>query len=51
LDSKTGNEIMQIISELHKEGKTIILITHEKEIAAYAKRSLFLRDGLFVDKI
>jgi putative ABC transport system ATP-binding protein len=51
LDSKTGNEIMNMISDLHKEGKTIILITHEKEIAAYAKRNLFLRDGMFVDKI
>lgn len=51
LDSKTWNEIMQMITNLHQEWKTIILITHEKEIAAYAKRSLFLRDGLFVDKI
>ncbi len=51
LDSKTGNEIMDMISKLHKEGKTIVLITHEKEIAAYAKRSLFLRDGLFVEQI
>ena len=51
LDSKTGNEIMQMITDLHKEGKTIVLITHEKEIAAYAKRNLFLRDGQFVDKI
>ena len=51
LDSKTGNEIMNMISDLHKEGKTIVLITHEKEIAAYAKRNLYLRDGLFVDQI
>lgn len=51
LDSTTGNEIMKMITDLHKEGKTIVLITHEKEIAAYAKRSLFLRDGLFVNQI
>ena len=51
LDSITWNEIMGMITSLHQEGKTIILITHEKEIAAYAKRNLFLRDGLFVDRI
>jgi len=51
LDSITWNEIMGMITTLHQEGKTIVLITHEKEIAAYAKRNLFLRDGLFVDKI
>lgn len=51
LDSKTWNEILGLISDLHKEGKTIVLITHEKEIAAYAKRNLFLRDGQFVDSI
>lgn len=51
LDSKTGNEIMEILNGLHQEGKTIILITHEKEIAAYAKRNLFLKDGLFVPQI
>lgn len=51
LDSKTGNEIMDMITNLHKEGKTIILITHEKEIALYAKRNLYLRDGVFVEQI
>jgi len=51
LDSKTGNEIMDMLTTLHQEGKTIVLITHEKEIAAYAKRNLYLRDGLFVEKI
>ncbi len=51
LDSKTGNEIMDMLTTLHQEGKTIVLITHEKEIAAYAKRNLYLRDGVFVEKI
>lgn len=51
LDSKTGVEIMQLFDELHNEGNTIILITHEKDIAQYAKRTIFLKDGLiFSDK-
>lgn len=51
LDSKTWNEIMGMINNLHQEWKTIILITHEKEIAAYAKKNFYLRDWMFVDKI
>ncbi|MGF7140492.1 ABC transporter ATP-binding protein [Roseimarinus sediminis] len=46
LDSKTGEEIMELFDELHAEGNTIILITHEKEIAEYAHRTIFLKDGL-----
>lgn len=46
LDSKTGEEIMELFDELHAEGNTIILITHEKEIAEYANRTIFLKDGL-----
>lgn len=45
LDTKTGEEIMKLFSELHKEGKTIVIITHEPEIARYAKRIIQLRDG------
>ena len=37
LDTKTGNQIMQLLVELNKEGKTIIMVTHEPEIATYAK--------------
>ena len=37
LDTKTGNQIMQLLVDLNKEGKTIIMVTHEPEIAAYAK--------------
>ncbi len=51
LDSKTGNEIMEIITSLHNEGKTIVLITHEKGIALYAKKHLYLKDWLFIDNI
>jgi len=45
LDSATGAEIMQLFSRLHKQGNTIILVTHEHDIAAYAERSVHLRDG------
>ena len=45
LDSKTGIEIMKLFQELFQEGNTIILITHEQEIANYANRSIHIRDG------
>jgi putative ABC transport system ATP-binding protein len=51
LDTKTGDEIMALFDELQKEGNTIILITHEQEIADFAHRTIFLKDGLiFSDK-
>jgi putative ABC transport system ATP-binding protein len=46
LDSKTGEEIMLLFKELHADGNTIIVITHEKEIAEHAKRTIFIKDGL-----
>ncbi|MEO0146918.1 MAG: ABC transporter ATP-binding protein [candidate division WOR-3 bacterium] len=46
LDSKTGAEIMDLFSELHKAGKTIIVVTHDPEIARRAERIVRLRDGL-----
>lgn len=45
LDSKTGDEIMELFEDLHKEGNTIILITHEQEIADYAHRTIYIKDG------
>jgi putative ABC transport system ATP-binding protein len=45
LDSKTGNEIMALFDRLHVSGNTIILVTHEADIAAYARRAIHLRDG------
>jgi len=45
LDSKTGIEIMQLLSELHHAGNTIILVTHEEEIAAHAHRIIRIFDG------
>jgi len=46
LDSKTGHEIMGMLDELHQSGHTIVLVTHEDDIAAHAKRTVRLRDGL-----
>ena len=46
LDSKTGAEIMSLFARLHEGGNTIILVTHEADIAAYAHRILHLRDGV-----
>lgn len=46
LDSKTGLEILRLFDELHAEGNTIILITHEQEIADYAHRNIYLKDGM-----
>jgi putative ABC transport system ATP-binding protein len=45
LDTKTGQEVMAIFEKLNKEGKTIVLITHEPEIALHAHRTILLRDG------
>jgi putative ABC transport system ATP-binding protein len=46
LDSKTGEEIMQLLENLYQGGNTIILVTHEPDIARHARRTVFLRDGL-----
>ena len=46
LDSRTGEDIMRLFHELHQEGNTIILITHEQEIADYAHRNIFIKDGM-----
>lgn len=51
LDTTTGNEVMDIISELHKDWKTIVLITHEQNIADYAERCILVKDGLVVNKL
>lgn len=49
LDSKTSEQIMQVLVQLNKEGKTVIIVTHEEEIAAYTDRIITLRDGLITD--
>lgn len=49
LDSKTSAQIMELLVELNREGKTVIIVTHEEEIAAYTNRVITLRDGLITD--
>jgi putative ABC transport system ATP-binding protein len=45
LDSKTGEEIMGLFKSLHSQGNTIILVTHENDIAQNAHRIIYIRDG------
>ncbi|QDR79049.1 ABC transporter ATP-binding protein [Sporomusa termitida] len=48
LDTKSGTEVMEIFKKLNNTGRTIILVTHEPDIAAHAKRVIHVRDGLIV---
>jgi putative ABC transport system ATP-binding protein len=45
LDSATGEEIMRLFERLHGDGNTIILVTHERDIAEHAHRTIHIRDG------
>ncbi|NYB75009.1 ABC transporter ATP-binding protein [Sedimentibacter hydroxybenzoicus DSM 7310] len=49
LDSKSGSDVMTLIKQLSKEGKTIVLITHDNEIAMEAKRTIIIKDGMLVN--
>lgn len=49
LDTKTWEEIMNLLLELNKEGKTIVLITHEHEVDAYARKHILIKDGIIVN--
>ncbi len=46
LDSSTSREIMEILVSLHERGETILLVTHERDIAAYSDRLITLKDGM-----
>ena len=45
LDTKTGEQIMQLLSDLNHQGKTIVMVTHEPDIAEYTKTQPHMRDG------
>lgn len=46
LDSETGEDIMNILKELNKENKTIIMVTHDGDLTKYASKTIYLKDGL-----
>ena len=51
LDSQTGIDIMNLFAELHDHGQTIMLVTHEHDIAEHAQRTVTLRDGVISDDV
>ena len=50
LDSKSGAQIMELFQSLHEEGVTIIMITHDSEIASHAQRVIHIRDGQIAEQ-
>lgn len=48
LDSKTGNDVMEIITKLNEEWKTILIITHSAEVDKFAKKHIFIKDGMIM---
>jgi putative ABC transport system ATP-binding protein len=51
LDSVAGESIMQLLTALHRDGRTIILVTHDEHVASYASRELVLRDGQLISDV
>ncbi len=51
LDSKTSEQIMELFVQLNQEGKTVMIVTHEEEIAAYTNRVITLKDGVITDDV
>jgi len=51
LDTKRGHEIMELISTFNQQGITVIMVTHEDDIAAYASRTIYLRDGVIEKEV
>jgi len=49
LDAKSGAEVMAIFQRLHREGRTILLVTHDRAIAEHARRIILLKDGVIVE--
>lgn len=51
LDSDTGRDIMELLSDLNKKGTTIIMVTHDQDMTKYASRVITLKDGAFVEEV
>lgn len=51
LDSETGKNIMEILSRLNKAGKTIVMVTHDEDLTAYASRVIYMKDGFFEEEV
>ncbi len=51
LDTNTSNEIMNILESLNKEGKTIIMVTHDPDLVRYATKVIYLKDGVFTEEV
>jgi ABC-type lipoprotein export system ATPase subunit len=51
LDSRTSEDIMRLLSELNAQGMTVVIVTHEPDIAAWAARTLVFRDGEVIDDV
>jgi putative ABC transport system ATP-binding protein len=51
LDSKSGIEIMNLFDEIHREGNTVVMVTHEEDIANYAQRTIRMIDGKLADQL
>ncbi|MCB0130850.1 MAG: hypothetical protein KDD78_08380, partial [Caldilineaceae bacterium] len=51
LDSKTGEDVMALFEELHGQGLTLVVVTHDMEVARQAERIITLKDGLIIDDV
>jgi ABC-type lipoprotein export system ATPase subunit len=49
LDSATSEEVMRLLTDLNAQGMTVVLVTHETDIAAWARRKIVVRDGLIIE--